>query len=126
MGSTGSGRLSDYSNFVGAVKGVTGGEDLNNKCDRAVATGLEDVASCDYYKKHGRVPAKGDYVKVSLKTRIVAVDENDDVIGYFPTEYNYLLGCLTDGYQYEGEVSGAFEEPVPSVYIVVTPQKSTK
>ena len=31
MGSTGSGRLSDYSRFGGAIKGVTGGEDLINK-----------------------------------------------------------------------------------------------
>ena len=124
MGSTGSGRLSDYSRFGGAVKGVTGGKDLVNKCDRAVATGLEDVSTCDYYKKNGHVPAKGTYVKIALNTRLVAIDENGDVIGYLPTEYNYLLECLTDGYQYEGEVSGSFETPVPSVYIAVTPQKA--
>lgn len=124
MGSTGSGRLSDYSRFRGAVKGVTGGEDLINKCDRAVATVLEDVETCDYFKKKGKVPAKGTYVKIALKTRLVALDENGDVIGYLPTEYNYLLGCLNDGYQYEGEVSGSFDTPVPSVYIAATPQKA--
>ena len=123
MGSTGSGRLSDYSRFGGAVKGVTGGEDLINKCDRAVATVLEDVGTCDYYKKNGHVPTKGTYVKIALQTRLVAVDEKGDVIGHLPTEYNYLLECLNDGYQYEGEVSGSFETPVPSVYIAVTPQK---
>lgn len=123
MGSTGSGRLSDYSNFGGAIKGVTGGEDLINKCDRAVATVLEDVETCDYYKKNGHVPAKGTSVIIILKTRLVAVDENGDVIGHLPTEYNYLLECLNDGYQYEGEVSGSFDTPVPSVYIAVTPQK---
>ena len=124
MGSTGSGRLSDYTRFRGAIKGVTGGEDLINKCDRAVATVLEEVATCDYYKKNGHVPAKGTYVKIGLKTRLVAFDENGDVIGYLPTEYNYLLECLNDGYQYEGEVSGSFETPVHSVYIAVTPQKA--
>lgn len=124
MGSTGSGRLSDYSRFRGAVKGVTGGEDLINKCDRAVATVLEDVETCDYYKKNGKVPAKGTYLKIALKTRLVAIDEKGDVIGYLPTEYNYLLECLNDGYQYEGEVSGSFETPVVSVYIAVTPQKA--
>lgn len=123
MGSTGSGRLSDYTRFRGAVKGVTGGEDLINKCDRAMATVLEDVETCDYYKKNGHVPAKGTYVKIALQTRLVAVDEKGDVIGHLPTEYNYLLECLNDGYQYEGEVSGSFETPVPSVYIAVTPQK---
>lgn len=124
MGSTGSGRLSDYSRFRGAIKGITGGEDLINKCDRALATVLEEVAICDYYKKNGHVPAKDTYVRIGLKTRLVAFDENGDVIGYLPTEYNYLLECLNDGYQYEGEVSGSFETPVPSVYIAVTPQKA--
>lgn len=124
MGSTGSGRLSDYSNFGGAIKGVTGGKDLINKCDRAVATVLEDVETCDYYKKNGHVPAKGTFVIIILKTRLAAVDENGDVIGHLPTEYNYLLECLNDGYQYEGEVSGSFDSPVPSVYIAVTPQKA--
>lgn len=124
MGSTGSGRLTDYSRYGGAVKGVTGGEDLINKCDRAVATVLEDVETCDYYKKNGNVPAKGTYVRIALKTRLVAVDEHDDVIGYIPTEFNYLLECLNDGYQYEGEISGSFDTPVPSVYIAVTPQKA--
>lgn len=123
MGSTGSGRLTDYSRFSGAVKGATGGEDLINKCDRAVATVLEDVETCDYYKKNKRVPTKGTYVKVAMKTRLVALDENGDVIGYIPTEYNYLLECLNDGYQYEGEVSGSFVTPVISVYIAATPQR---
>lgn len=124
MGSTGSGRLTDYSRFKGAVKGVTGGEDLINKCDRAVATVLEDVETCDYYKKHGKVPAKGSYVRIDKKMRLVAVDENGDIIGHLPTEYNYLLECLNDGYQYEGEVSGSFDMPIPSVYIAATPQKA--
>lgn len=124
MGSTGSGRLSDYTRFRGAVKGVTGGEDLINKCDRAVATVLEDVETCDYFKKNGKVPSKGTFVKIALKTRLVALDENGDVIGHLPTEYNYLLECLNDGYQYEGEVSGSFDTPVPSVYIAATPQKA--
>lgn len=123
MGSTGSGKLSDYTRFRGAVKGVTGGEDLVDKCDRAVATVLEEVETCDYYKKRGNVPAKGTSVRIGLNTRIVAFDDNNDVIGYLPTEYHYLLECLAGGYQYEGEVSGAFESPVPSVYIAVTPHK---
>lgn len=123
MGSTGSGRLSDYTRFRAAVKGVTGGEDLVNKCERAVATVLEEVETCDYYKKYGKVPSKGAFIKIVLKTRIASVDENGDVIGYLPTEYNYLLDCLTDGYIYEGEVAGSFDTPVPSVYIAATPQK---
>ncbi len=124
MGSTGAGSLSDYTRFRGAQKGLTGGEDLINKCDKAVATVVEEVETCEYFVKHGKVPAKGTYVKIALKTRVAALDEQGDVIGYLPTEYNYLLECLNDGYQYEGEVSGSFDIPVPSVYIAVTPQKA--
>lgn len=124
MGSTGSGKLSDYTRFRGAVKGLTGGEDLINKCERAVATVLEDVETCDYYKTNGKVPEIGTNVKIALKTRLVALDEKEDVIGYLPVEYSYLLECLNDGYQYEGKVSGSFDTPVPSVYIAVTPQKA--
>lgn len=123
MGSSGPGTLSDYTNFRGAIQGVTGGKGLVNKCEKAVSTILEDVENCDYYKKNGSVPAKGTYVKIAFNTRIAAVNKNDDVIGYLPTEYNYLLECLTEGFQYEGEVSGSFDAPVPSVYIAVTPQK---
>lgn len=124
MGSTGSGRLSDYTRYRDAIKGETGGEDLINKCERGVATALEDVQTCDYYQKNGHVPAKDTFVKIGLKTRLVAFDENDDVIGYLPTELHYLLECLNEGFQYEGQVSGSFETPVPSVYIAVTPQKA--
>ncbi|MBR1492745.1 MAG: hypothetical protein IJ610_08390 [Bacteroidaceae bacterium] len=124
MGSTGSGRLSDYSRFGGAIKGVTGGEDLVNKCEKAIATALENVETCDYFKRNGHVPSKGTLIKIGLKTRLVALDYNDEVIGYLPTEYNYLLGCLTEGYEYEGIVSGSFESPIPSVYIAATPQKA--
>ncbi len=88
-----------------------------------MATALEDVGTCDYYKKKGHVPAKSTYVKIGLKTRLVAMTEDGDVIGYLPTEFNYLFECISDGYQYEGEVSGSFDEPIPSVYIAVTPQK---
>lgn len=124
MGSTGPGRLSDYSRFGGAIKGVTGGEDLINKCEKAIATVLEDVEMCDYFKRNGHVPPKDTFVKVQIKTRLVALDINEEIIGYLPTEYNYLLGCLTEGYEYEGVVSGSFDNPIPSVYIAVTPQKA--
>lgn len=64
MGSTGTGHLSDYSGYKHSVQGVTGGKDTVYICDRAVATHLEDVASSDYFKKHGggtpRRSASGD------------------------------------------------------------------
>lgn len=124
MGSSGPGHLSDYSNYKNSVAGVTGGKDTVYMCNKAVLTNLEDVATSDYYKKHGTVPPKGTPVTITSTSRIVAVDDNGDVIGNLPTEYNYLLGCIEEGYQYEGEVSDSFTTPLPSVSIAVTPQKA--
>lgn len=124
MGSTGTGHLSDYSDYKHAQPGVTGGKDTVYICSKAVATSLEDVATSDYFKKHGTVPPKGSPVFITSNSRIVAIDEKGDVIGNLPTEYNYLLGCIEEGYQYEGEVTDSFTSPLPSVSIAVTPQKA--
>jgi len=124
MGSSGLGHLSDYSNYKNPVAGVTGGKDTVYNCEKAVLTSLEDVATSGYYKKHGTVPPKGTPVIITSTSRIVAVDDKGDVIGDLPTEYNYLLGCLEEGYQYEGEVNDSFTTPLPSVSIAVTPQKA--
>ena len=123
MGSTGTGHLSDYSDYKHAQPGVTGGKDTVYICDRAVATSLEDVATSDYLKKYGSVPATGTPVIITVNKRIVAVDDKGNTIGNLPTEYNYLLGCLQEGYQYEGQVTDSYDTPLPSVNIAVTPQK---
>lgn len=124
MGSTGSGHLTDYSDYGNAVRGVTGGKDTVYICDRAVSTSLEDVSTSDYFKAHHSVPPKGTAVIISSTSRIVALDNTGLIIGNLPTEYNYLLACLEDGYQYEGEVSDTYEVPFPMVVIAVTPQKA--
>lgn len=123
MGSMGSGHLSDYSDYKEAVKGETGGKDTVYICDKAVSTFLEDVATSDYYKQNRGVPAKGTFVQITSSSRIVAVDKNDVVIGNLPTDYNYLLACLEEGYRYEGVVEDSYDQPFPSVQIAVTPQK---
>ena len=124
MGSTGTGHLTDYSGYKKAVVGETGGKDTVYICNKAVATSLEDVATSDYFKKHGTVPPKGTLVIITSTSRIVAVDDKGEVIGNLPTEYNYLLGCIEEGYQYEGEVTDSFTSPLPSTSIAVTPQKA--
>ena len=124
MGSTGSGHLSDYSDYKNAVAGVTGGKDSIYICDRGVATSLEDVATSDYFKTHGMVPPKGTTITISFNTRVVAVDDNGMIVGNLPTSYNYILECIEEGYQYEGEVTESHSVPLPSVSIAVTPQKA--
>lgn len=124
MGSTGTGHLSDYHDYKKPVQGVTGGKDTVYICDRAVATLLEDVATSEYYSKKGIVPPVGTGVVITANKRIIAVDDNGLIIGNLPTEYNYLLACIQEGYQYEGQVADSFDSPILSVSIAVTPQKA--
>lgn len=123
MGSTGTGHLSDYSDYKGKVAGVTGGKDTIYFCDRAIETHLEDVETSDYYKNHKNLPQKDMGIVISTTTRIVAVSDQNEIIGNLPTEYNYLLACIEEGYQYEGIVVDSYLKPLPSVTIAVTPQK---
>lgn len=123
MGSTGSGNFTDYPGNKHAVAGVTGGESTLDACEKAVITRLEDVATSEYYQKYGLVPPIGTKIIISFASRIVAVDKDGVVIGNLPTAYNYLLRCLNQGYQYEGEVSSSSDSPIPTVQIAATPQK---
>lgn len=123
MGSTGPGTLSDYPGYAKARRGVVGDSDLIDQCEKAVNTELEDVATSDYYKSQGLVPPVDTTVFIKQVFRIVAVDENGVIIGNLPTKYNYLLGCLEDGYVYEGQVSVSHDTPLPYVEIAVTPKK---
>ena len=123
MGSTGSGHLSDYSDYVGAIKGVTGGDDLVNVCDKAVTTSLEDVATSEFYKKYNTIPSLNTRVSIILDVRLVAKNSEGVTIGNLPTNLNYLLGCIEEGYQYEGVVVRAYEKPLPAVVIALAHNK---
>lgn len=126
MGSTGPGNFTDYPGNKDAIAGVTGGESIVNICEKAVFTKLEDVQTSDYFQENGHVPPIGTSIIISFATRIVAVTESGVIIGNLPTEYNYILRCLDEGYQYEGEVTGSNHVPLPSVTIAVTPHKIEK
>lgn len=128
MGSSGTGRLSDYSNFGGYLnpankpKGKFGSEGPEDKCALGFSTELEDVLTSEYYIKYKTIPAKGTLVKIKQKMRIVAVDDSDLVIGNLPTKYNYLLRCMNDGFEYEGEVEESVSGLIPLVIIAVSPK----
>lgn len=123
MGSTGTGHLSDYPDYSMPLQGVTGGKDTVYVCDRAVATSLEDVATSDYYKTYGNVPSKGTPVLITVNKRVLAIDDKGVTIGNLPTDYNYLLACIQEGYHYEGQITDSSVSPIPYVSIAVTPQK---
>jgi hypothetical protein len=112
MGSSGSGRISDYPGSSGSGSGTstgdgggsTGGSD---RCAQAIAVALEDIEHCDFYKTVGTVPASGQQLRIAHRKRIVAETDAGITIGNLPTAYNYLAACLKDGWTYTGTVTAS-------------------
>src|ERR1700758_5867584 len=113
MGSSGSGRISDYPGSSGkgssTSKGDGGGGDAggSDRCGQAFAVALEDIEHCDFYRAHGAVPALGQTLRIAHKKRIVAETDAGETVGNLPTKYNYLAGCLKDGWTYAGTVTAS-------------------
>lgn len=121
MGSSGTGNFSDYLNFQGAIKGMTGGVDSEDKCALAFSTLIEDVDTCEYYSKKGMLPGVGTEVYVDFKVRLVVKSNDGLIIGYLPTKYNYLRNCIVKGFNYTGVVSVASSTPINTVVVDITP-----
>ncbi|MEX0722014.1 MAG: hypothetical protein WD059_15160 [Balneolaceae bacterium] len=101
MGSTGSGRLSDYSGKKSTdSSGKDGGASGEDKCGKAFSTHLEDVGTSKFYEQNDSVPSSGESVSLSFKKRIIAVLDDGTAIGNLPTAYNYLKFCMDDGFNY--------------------------
>lgn len=80
MGSSGSGRFSDYpgtkpKKVVGDGTGIEGGASGVDRCKQAFHTVLEDVGNSDFYSRFRNVPAVGDQLGIVFdKKRVFAVD----------------------------------------------------
>lgn len=124
MGSTGSGRFSDYSGSGRSSSGSGGdggagggGSSGVDPCEQAFSCALEEVAQCEYYEKNAELPEEGTEVEIVIDGRLVAIDGDGVTIGAIPTRFNYIAGCIEDGYEYVGVVSSASETPIPSVSV---------
>lgn len=110
MGSSGSGRLSDYPGAKKS-KGKGGGGGGNpapeDRCARAFSAQLEDVEHCAYFKKYKLVPPVGTTLVVAHAKRMVAQTQAGETVGNLPTRFNYLAACLEDGFTYVGQVRKA-------------------
>jgi hypothetical protein len=121
MGSSGSGRFSDYpgtkaKRVVGNGTGIEGGASGVDRCKQAFHTVLEDVGNSDFYSRFRNVPAVGDQLGIVFdKKRVFAVDVQGVKVGALPTSFNYLVACLEDGVTYVGLVSFSAASPVPTV-----------
>lgn len=115
MGSTGSGRISDYP---GSSEGTgdsspdgNGGGPPEDRCARAFETSLEDVEQSDYYQAHGAPPAKGEELEIKWAKRLIAVTATGESVGNLPTAFNYLAACIKEGWQYSGLVTQSASTP---------------
>jgi hypothetical protein len=112
MGSSGSGRISDYPGSSSTGSGTSQGGDGgsaggSDRCAQAIAVTLEDIEHCDFYKSGGAVPAPGQQLRIAHKKRIVAETDVGTTVGNLPTAYNYLAGCLKEGWTYTGRVTAS-------------------
>lgn len=135
MGSTGTGRFSDYPGTTsGSAKGKgTGlgnstGPAQGDQCERALRNvPLEEVGRCEYLQSHSDLLIVG--MSVSVRTTLVGgrlgveISGGGEVIGLLPTEYNYLLQCMKQGYTYMGQVKSARLRPVPVVRVDLEPNR---
>lgn len=123
MGSTGSGKFTDYSKRKPKTGNEpTGGASGTDRCLMAFSDNLEDVDRCFYFINTAKVPPVGTKAAVSFNgTRLVAETELGEEIGYLPTKYNYLRICLEEGFKYEGIVSSSNISPIASVSVDFIP-----
>jgi hypothetical protein len=120
MGSSGTGRLTDYSGKHRSNDGSGGGSG-EDPCRKAFSSNLEEVERCPYYKQHGEPPKQGTEVVLIFKQRPAVTTRAGELIGYLPTSLNYLRACLQQGYSYEGAVVASRVKPTVRVTVDVAP-----
>lgn len=112
MGSSGSGRFSDYpaspstkSSSSGGRSGSSGGSSGEDPCDRAFSTELEDFERSEYFGNHkGTAPKIGTTVTIEKGKRVIARASTGETLGNLPTKFNYLAGCMAAGRTYIGRI----------------------
>ncbi len=124
MGSTGSGRFSDYpgSRPEGEGNGTGGGgASGEDRCARAFSCTLEEVELCEYFTANGDVPAANTALTIQLRDRLFAVDASEQTVGALPTSLNYLADCLAAGFTYEGRITSSTSTPVALISVDFAP-----
>ena len=117
MGSSGSGRISDYPGTSkdrgdgGGSKGGQGGRPPEDRCGRAFSTRLEDVEHSEYHKAHGAPPPVGEPLRIRQRKRLVAETAGGQTVGNIPTALNFLASCLKEGWDYTGRVMSSNNGP---------------
>ena len=115
MGSSGSGRISDYPGTSqgggGGSLGGPGGQPPEDRCARAFSAPLEDIEHSQYFEAHGAPPPAGQALRIRQEKRLVAETADGQTVGNLPTALNYLASCMKDGWRYTGLVTASDDGP---------------
>ncbi len=122
MGSTGSGSFTDYSGTpkAGTGTGASGGTSGEDICSQAFSAALEDVAQYGYFHAHQNVPPVHTVLNIVLNGRLIAMAGNE-AVGALPTKFNYLAGCIEEGFSYKGTVTFSVNGANPQVHADFAP-----
>lgn len=118
MGSSGGGRISDYSGSKGGSNKGTGGSGggaggggggdgpipPEERCGRAFSVELEDVEHSDHFAANGGPPPVGTALRIRRLKRLVAETLDGVSVGNVPTSHNYLADCIEADWSYVGQV----------------------
>lgn len=130
MESSSSGRFHDYSGSESPKRapietGVgtgSGSEPGTDRCAKSIESArLEEIEKSEYFSKHANVPPVDTKVQIRkklVKGRIaVETVKGKESIGFLPTKFNYLAGCLETGWSYEGKIIASSNKPIPRVVV---------
>jgi hypothetical protein len=124
MGSSGTGRLTDYSGRSSkGSSSKTGGSSNEDKCGKAFTASLEEIERCEYFTSKSSTPPLNTEIEIVFKKPRLAAVAGGVIIGYLPTDKNYVKACIDNGYKYPGVVNSSRMKPVPSVSVTVSPHK---
>lgn len=128
MESSSGGRFDHYATpkppapIEGGPKGGTGISPEIDTCEIPLPNvRLEEVGTSEYFSGRKTVPPVGASIQVrtNLVGGRIAVEttRGNQSVGFLPTQFNYLLGCLKDGYKYKGKVTASADSPTPRIVV---------
>lgn len=124
MGSTGTGRFSDYPGSARSEQsdgGFSGGDSGEDRCDKAFSTTLEDYERSGFSASEPAPPSVGTGFEIRLESRLTAYSDGGVSLGFLPTEYNYLAGCIRGGREYRGIITGVDPGIFVTLHVDVAP-----
>ena len=122
MGSSGSGRFSDYTG-TNKDKSGGGGSSGVDACSKPFECELEEVERSTYFSTHKALPAIDADLTLFFERRIGAQTSNGELVGYLPTQFNYVASCLREGWQFPATVINVTVKPFPRLWLRATPKR---